>query len=70
MQSGALNESYADVFGALIDRGNWTIGEQIVKALKDFMQETAQGAFPAPEHCYKMPEPELRKLEELIKHRK
>ncbi len=46
------------------------IGEQIVKALKDFMQETAQGAFPAPEHCYKMPEPELRKLEELIKHRK
>ena len=46
------------------------IGEQIVKALKDFMQETVQGAFPAPEHCYKMPEPELRKLEELIKHRK
>ena len=31
-QSGALNESYADVFGALIDRGNWTIGEQVVKS--------------------------------------
>lgn len=45
------------------------IGEQIVKALKDFMQETAQGVFPAPEHGYKMPEPELRKLEELMKHR-
>jgi hypothetical protein len=31
-QSGALNESYADVFGALIDRGNWAIGEQVVKS--------------------------------------
>lgn len=31
-QAGALNESYADVFGALIDRGNWTIGEQIIKS--------------------------------------
>jgi Zn-dependent metalloprotease len=31
-QSGALNESMADVFGALIDRGNWTIGEQVVKS--------------------------------------
>lgn len=31
-QSGALNESYSDVFGALIDRGNWTIGEKVVKS--------------------------------------
>jgi hypothetical protein len=31
-QAGALNESYADVFGALIDRANWTIGEQVVKS--------------------------------------
>lgn len=31
-QSGALNESYADVFGALIDRGNWSIGEEVVKS--------------------------------------
>ncbi|WP_080054112.1 M4 family metallopeptidase [Spirosoma aerolatum] len=28
-QSGAINESMADVFGAMIDRANWTIGEQI-----------------------------------------
>lgn len=28
-QSGALNESMADVFGAMIDRNNWTIGEQV-----------------------------------------
>ena len=31
-QSGALNESYSDVFGAMIDRNNWTIGETIVKS--------------------------------------
>ncbi len=31
-QSGALNESYADVFGALIDRGNWKIGETVIKS--------------------------------------
>jgi Zn-dependent metalloprotease len=31
-QSGALNESYADVFGALIDRDNWTIGEAVIKS--------------------------------------
>jgi Zn-dependent metalloprotease len=31
-QSGALNESYSDVFGALIDRGNWTIGEAVIKS--------------------------------------
>lgn len=31
-QAGALNESFSDVFGALIDRGNWTIGEEVVKS--------------------------------------
>lgn len=31
-QSGALNESYSDVFGALIDDANWTMGEQVVKS--------------------------------------
>lgn len=31
-QSGALNESYSDVFGAMIDRGNWTIGETVIKS--------------------------------------
>src|SRR5215203_7409311 len=29
-QSGALNESYADVFGAMIDRNDWQIGEDVV----------------------------------------
>lgn len=28
-QSGALNESYADVFGAMIDRDDWQMGEDV-----------------------------------------
>jgi 3-methyl-2-oxobutanoate hydroxymethyltransferase len=44
-----------------------SIGEQVVTALKDFTQDVARGGFPAPEHCYKMPESELRRLEELLK---
>ena len=31
-QSGALNEAYSDIFGALIERKNWTIGEEVVKS--------------------------------------
>jgi Zn-dependent metalloprotease len=31
-QSGALNESYADVFGALIDGDDWVVGEDVVKS--------------------------------------
>jgi len=46
------------------------IGEQIVTALKNFTQDVARGGFPAPEHCYKMPESEIRKLEELLNHSK
>jgi bacillolysin len=30
-QSGALNESFADIFGAMIDRNDWLIGEDVVK---------------------------------------
>ncbi|MBC7568912.1 MAG: M4 family metallopeptidase [Spirosoma sp.] len=29
-QSGAMNESFADVFGCMIERKNWTIGEDVV----------------------------------------
>lgn len=29
-QPGALNESFADIFGAMIDRDDWKIGEEIV----------------------------------------
>ena len=30
-QSGALNESFADIFGAMMDRDDWQIGEEIVR---------------------------------------
>jgi Zn-dependent metalloprotease len=30
-QSGALNESMSDVFGAMVERKNWQLGEEIVK---------------------------------------
>jgi bacillolysin len=29
-EAGALNESFADIFGALIERNNWQIGEDVV----------------------------------------
>ena len=29
-QSGALNESFADIFGVLIDRNDWALGEDII----------------------------------------
>jgi 3-methyl-2-oxobutanoate hydroxymethyltransferase len=41
------------------------IGAQIVEALEDFRKEVREGAFPAAEHCYPMPEDvaaELKKL--------
>lgn len=51
-QSGALNESYSDVFGALIDRGNWTIGETVVKSppfplpyLRDMQDPNMRGSY-------------------------
>ena len=30
-ESGAMNESFADVFGAMIDRDDWLIGEDVVQ---------------------------------------
>lgn len=30
-QSGAINETYADIFGAMVDRDDWLIGEDVVK---------------------------------------
>ncbi|MDZ7935891.1 MAG: M4 family metallopeptidase, partial [Emticicia sp.] len=31
-QSGALNESFADIFGVMIDRDDWTLGEDVIRA--------------------------------------
>jgi len=30
-ESGALNESFADIFGTMIERENWAIGEQVIR---------------------------------------
>ncbi len=52
-QSGALNESYADVFGAMIDRDDWKMGEDVVKlnffpsgALRDLSDPHNGGSGP------------------------
>lgn len=49
-ESGAMNESFADIFGVMIDPGDWKIGEDVVKtsefpsgALRD-MQDPHNGA--------------------------
>lgn len=31
-ESGAMNESFADIFGAMIDRDDWQIGEEVVRS--------------------------------------
>lgn len=30
-ESGAMNEAYADIFGAMVDRDDWKIGEDVVR---------------------------------------
>ncbi|NJN34979.1 MAG: M4 family metallopeptidase [Saprospiraceae bacterium] len=35
-ESGALNESFADIFGAMIDRADWKMGEDIIKDTRTF----------------------------------
>jgi len=49
-ESGAMNESFADIFGAMIDRDDWQIGEDVVRpnsfpsgALRD-MEDPHNGA--------------------------
>ena len=43
------------------------IGEQITNAVKAFMQDVEEGAFPAPENCYKMPAEEAERLAKMFK---
>ena len=55
-QSGALNESFADVFGVMIDRSNFLMGEDIMKssskvALRDLANpKNTQLLSPQPAH--------------------
>ena len=43
------------------------IREQTVNALRVFKDEVNKGEFPKPEHCYRMPDEEVKKLEEMLK---
>jgi len=55
-QSGALNESFADVFGAMVDRENWLLGENVILpgkgiALRDMSNPAnPQVVSPQPGH--------------------
>ncbi|MFC2009024.1 3-methyl-2-oxobutanoate hydroxymethyltransferase [Chloroflexota bacterium] len=43
------------------------VGDQIVQAVSQYVQEVKSGVFPGPEHCYKMKDGELQRLEEMLK---
>jgi 3-methyl-2-oxobutanoate hydroxymethyltransferase len=45
------------------------LGEQVVKAVGEFVGETKSSVFPAPEHCYKMKEGEAERLAAMVKER-
>ncbi len=45
------------------------VGDEITKAVSDFVAEIKSGAFPGPEHCYKMKEGETARLEEMLRVR-
>ncbi len=39
-QSGALNEAFSDIFAAMVDRDDWTIGEDITRVSSNFPDGT------------------------------
>lgn len=43
-ESGALNESIADVFGVLIEGSNWTLGEDCTKVTPGFLRDMSKPA--------------------------
>lgn len=54
-QSGALNESFSDIFGAMVDRDDWKMGEDVVNpaifpsgALRDLSNPNNGGSFGDP----------------------
>ena len=43
-QSGALNESFSDIFGAMVDRADWLMGEDLpIGAIRDMQNPAAFG---------------------------
>lgn len=52
-QSGALNESFADVFGAMVDRSDWLMGEDCTAMAPGFIRNMAdphEGVSAQPAH--------------------
>ena len=43
------------------------LGEQTIKAVGDFVADIKSGAYPGPEHCYKMKDGEAERLETMLK---
>ncbi len=55
-QSGALNESFADVFGVMVDRDDWFIGEDITIPSPGYARSMANPADGLPPQPAKMSE--------------
>jgi len=43
------------------------VGDETVAAISSYVAEIKSGAFPGPEHCYKMKEGEAQRLESMLK---
>ncbi len=55
-QSGALNESFADIFGAMVDRADWTLGEDCTKRSPFYLRNMANPALGLSRQPTKMSE--------------
>ncbi len=50
-QSGALNEAYSDIFACMVDRDDWTVGEDVTLPSPGFLRDLAhpeRGLTPLP----------------------
>ena len=45
------------------------LGDQVVRAVAEFVSESKSGAFPGPEQCYKMREGEAEKLQATLREK-
>lgn len=56
-QSGALNESFSDFFGAMVDSGDWFIGENLAGGtLRDMSNPPAFSSCQTPAVCFTHPD--------------
>jgi len=55
-QSGALNESFADIFGAMVDRDDWLMGEDCTVVSPGYIRNMSNPALGLPSQPTKMSE--------------